>query len=67
MPPVIHLMAPKGSHIVAGYKYWSYPDSNGEHLNWGLVDFNDNPYDGISDVIAPGKDAWGYATGGESE
>jgi hypothetical protein len=55
-----------GSENVVGSKFWAWTDSWGERTNWGLVSFLDNPYDGRADVIAPGTDALGYATGGEA-
>ncbi|MGH9416111.1 MAG: hypothetical protein ACRD01_05735, partial [Terriglobales bacterium] len=54
-----------GSQNVIGSKFWAWTDSWGEKTNWGLVTFLDNPYDGAADTLAPGTDAWGYATGGE--
>ncbi|MGH9534705.1 MAG: Ig domain-containing protein [Terriglobales bacterium] len=55
-----------GSHNFVGEKWWAWADSNAEKANWGLVTFLDNAYDGKEDVIAAGKDVWGFATGGEA-
>ncbi|MGH9474896.1 MAG: Ig domain-containing protein [Terriglobales bacterium] len=55
-----------GSQNVVGSKYWAWEDSSGEKRNWGLITLLDNPYDGVADTIAKGRDAWGYPTGGET-
>lgn len=54
-----------GSRNYVGDKWWAWSDSWGEKANWGLVTFLDNAYDGKEDIIAAGKDQWGYPTGGE--
>ena len=54
-----------GTHHFVGYKWWELYDNRGEQANWGLLTRRDNPYDGVGAVVAPGVDAWGYATGGE--
>ena len=56
---------PAGIHAVAGVKVWSWGDSYGEKVNFGLVSFSDNAYDGREAVINPGIDEWGWPTGGE--
>ncbi|MGH9471230.1 MAG: hypothetical protein ACRD1M_00660, partial [Terriglobales bacterium] len=56
----------QGSANSIGIQFWAWGDSTGEETNWGLVSFLDNPYDGVSDVVAAGTDAWGFATGGEA-
>jgi hypothetical protein len=53
-----------GPFVVAGYRFWALLDSRGERMNWGLVNHNDDPYDGISSRTAKGADEWGFATGG---
>lgn len=55
-----------GSHNFVGEKWWAWSDSEAEKANWGLVTFLGNAYDGKEDVIAAGKDQWGYPTGGEA-
>ena len=54
-----------GSHAVIGMLWWEYMDKWGERANWGLVSPRHNAYDGKQEGRAPGKDAWGVATGGE--
>ncbi len=54
-----------GTHHFVGYKWWRLYDDRGQQANWGLLTRRDNPYDGVSAVVAPGMDAWGYTTGGE--
>jgi len=56
---------PAGIHAVAGVKFWSWGDNFDEKVNFGLVSFSDNAYDGREAVIDPGTDAWGWPTGGE--
>ena len=45
--------------------WWQFADNWPEKLNWGLVTPSDNAYDGREARIAPGKDPFGFATGGE--
>lgn len=52
-------------HLV-GVNFWELIDNRKECANWGLMTRRDNPYDGVSAVIAEGTDAWGYPTGGEA-
>ncbi len=54
-----------GLRPIIGFKWWAYVDSWGEKANWGLVSFLDNAYDGKEAAVAPGRDPWGYSTGGE--
>jgi hypothetical protein len=55
-----------GDHPILGIDFWSLTDSGpGEPTNWGLISDRDNAYDGKAAIIAPGKDQWGFATGGE--
>ena len=51
-----------------GVDFWSLTDSGrGEATNWGLISDRDNAYDGKQAVTAPGKDSWGFPTGGEDK
>lgn len=56
-----------GVHYAVGLDFWEWTDktTGGEKANFGLVTNRDNAYDGKEDVVARGKDAWGYPTGGE--
>ena len=54
-----------GTSPMVGLTWWEYMDKWGERANWGLVSPRHNAYDGKQAVRAPGKDAWGVATGGE--
>jgi hypothetical protein len=54
-------------YTIVGFRWWGYLDSWAEKENWGLVSLQDNPYDGVSAVVAPGTDPWGYPTGGEEK
>ncbi len=53
---------------VLGLDWWEWTDktTGGEDMNFGLVTNLDNAYDGVEDASTPGKDNWGFATGGES-
>jgi hypothetical protein len=33
-------------------------------MNWGLVNLNDDPYDGVSSRSLRSSDEWGFPTGG---
>lgn len=56
-----------GDHYMLGIDWWELADgTTSEHNNWGLISNKDNAYDGVEDVIAAGKDQWGFATGGEA-
>ena len=52
-------------HVVVGTKFWAFADSWPEKMNWGLVSLRDNAYDGREAVRRPGRDPWGFPTGGE--
>jgi hypothetical protein len=54
-----------GTHPVVGTKFWAFTDSWAEKMNWGLVSFRDNAYDGREAVCRRGHDRWGFPTGGE--
>lgn len=58
--------AADGIHHFVGVNFWSLLDHRAECANWGLMTRRDNPYDGVSAVMATGTDAWGYPTGGEA-
>jgi O-antigen ligase len=53
------------SHPFVGLLWWEFHDNVGESANWGLVSLFDNAYDGREAMRAPGRDGWGFATGGE--
>ncbi len=44
------LAYPNGSQPYIGFGVWGYRDMMNEHLNWGLVSYGDNAYDGHEDV-----------------
>jgi hypothetical protein len=52
------------SRPIVGFRWWDYLDEWNEG-NWGVVDLQDNAYDGMQDCQASGTDAWGHSTGGE--
>jgi hypothetical protein len=52
-------------NTIIGFQFWQYTDNLREKANWGLVTLSDNAYDGHEAVRAPGRDPWGFATGGE--
>lgn len=54
-----------GIHPVVGMEFFAYMDKWAEKGNSGLVSLRDNAYDRKEAVVAIGKDAWGYTTGGE--
>jgi hypothetical protein len=54
---------PNGSHPMVGYRWWEWKDNYRQQDNWGLVNYNDDFYDG-SIGTPVGKDEWGYPTGG---
>ena len=53
------------SYQWVGISWWGLFDFWNEKTDWGLISLSDNPYDGKSAAVSNGKDAWGYATGGE--
>lgn len=52
-----------GVKPVTGGTYWAWPDSWGEKMNFGIVSFLDNAYDGQETTTYSGMDSWGYPTG----
>ncbi len=56
-----------GKCPMVGAEWWAWTDSPSEEMNFGLVTNLDNAYDGVEDVVAAGKDTWGYPTGGEAK
>lgn len=54
-----------GVHPVAGLKFWAWCDHWGEKVNFGLVTFSENAYDGWEAVRERRADAWRYPAGGE--
>lgn len=56
-----------GVHPVAGFKFWSWGDHWGEKVNFGLVTFSENAYDGWEAVKDRRQDAWGFPAGGEEK
>ncbi|HVB97957.1 MAG TPA: hypothetical protein VNJ12_01315, partial [Candidatus Dormibacteraeota bacterium] len=44
---------PRGIHFVVGLDWWAWADqvTNGENMNFGLVDLHDHPYDGRETVF----------------
>lgn len=54
-----------GIFPIVGLDWWEYMDKPAEGANWGLVTPKDNAYDGKEAQQAPGRDRWGYFTGGE--
>src|SRR5882724_414144 len=55
-----------GIQPIAGLKFWEWADNSREQLNWGLVSFRENAYDGSEAASTSGTDAWGYPTGSEA-
>src|SRR6185503_14743047 len=64
---LLSLRGSDGSYPVVGIDWWAWTDkvTGGEGNNFGLVSNHDNAYDGREAVRAPGKDPWGFTTGGE--
>ena len=56
-----------GAKPVVGIQYWEWADNWSEKLNWGLVTFRENAYDGKEAAKALGQDPRGFATGGEGK
>jgi hypothetical protein len=54
-----------GVHPVAGLKHWAWTDHWGEKVNFGLVTFSENAYDGWEAVKERRTDRWRVPTGGE--
>ena len=67
LPKLLQATGSDGVRFVVGLEWWAYTDkvTQGESFNFGLVSNLNNAYDGREAVIAPGKDPWGYRTGGE--
>jgi hypothetical protein len=59
----IVLQYPNGSYPFVGYRWWEWRDNYMECSNWGLVNLNDDLYNG-SPGQAVRTDAQGYETGG---
>jgi len=55
----------QGVHPVAGIKFWSWGDNWADKVNFGLVTFSENAYDGREAMVARATDPWGFPTGGE--
>ena len=55
----------RGLYPFAGLKHWEVLDNWGEGVNWGLISFYDNAYNGKDAVISRGTDQWGFPSGGE--
>lgn len=55
-----------GDYPSLGIDFWGWEDQGNENANWGLVSQKDNAYDGKEAIMAPGKDSWGFPTGGEA-
>jgi hypothetical protein len=64
---LFEVATPEGVHPVAGIKLWSWTDSWGEKVNFGLVSLSDNAYDGREAIVSPGTDPWGWPIGGEEK
>ena len=66
---LVNLRGDDGRYFVIGLEHWCLYDpaiSNwGDNENFGLATLQDNAYDGTEARRAPGKDACGYAVGGE--
>jgi len=63
-----NLSYPNGSHPYVGYGIWGYRDMMNERLNWGLVSYGDNAYDGHEDVtgkVQCSPPLQAYTCGGE--
>ncbi len=56
-----------GDHYILGIDFWELVDNPHEKTNWGLITTRDNAYDGKEAVRAAGKNAAGFATGGEDQ
>lgn len=65
IPNFLKAQGTNGDYYVVGFDWWELVDNPGEGTNWGLTTQRDNAYDGKEDVIASGKDAWGFSTGTE--
>jgi hypothetical protein len=65
---LLALRGSDGSYPVVGLDWWAWTDkvTGGEGNNFGLVSNKDNAYDGREAVRRPGRDAWGFTTGGEA-
>ena len=53
------LLCDPDKEVMSLYGAW------GEKMNYGLVTFSENAYDGQEAVVARGTDQWGVPTGGE--
>lgn len=54
-----------GSQPFVGHRLWDWVDNLAEGVNWGLVSFADNAYDGYESINTSCVDAWGWKCGGE--
>jgi hypothetical protein len=63
-----NLAYPNGSCPYVGFGVWAYRDMMNERLNWGLVSYGDNAYDGHEDVtgkVQCSPPLQAYTCGGE--
>ncbi len=65
MPNFLNARGANGDYYVVGYGWWQLVDNGSEGVNWGLVTFRDNAYDGIEAVVATSTNALGLKVGGE--
>jgi hypothetical protein len=63
MQSALDMSYPNGSRPYVGYRWWEWHDNYGECSNWGLVNLNDDLFDGSSGR-ATGFDDSGKPTGG---
>jgi hypothetical protein len=64
---LFNAVSDSGIHPVAGLKFWSWTDNWGEKVNFGLVTFSENAYDGWEGVRDRRTDLWRFPVGGEEK
>jgi len=62
---LFNAVSESGVRPVAGLKFWAWSDHWGEKVNFGLVTFSENAYDGWEAVRERRTDRWRFPTGGE--
>ncbi len=65
VPAFLNAKGANGDYYVVGLDWWGLLDNPSEGIQWGLWTLKDNAYNGKEAVMAPGKDPWGFPTGGE--
>jgi hypothetical protein len=59
---ILTAAGPGGVYQNGGLSWWGWYDQFDERINWGLVSYRDNAYDGKEAVARPTTDPYGNTT-----